>query len=355
MRFLDQAEPTGQAFRWPFLRTDARRDFLVGQVAMTSHDTGYPLSRRSLGLFGLAACFDTAHPLTRFDPEASGMVSTLAEEFAGPVGSWWQDQGGKFSPTCRYFSATPNNIHPLGQNAQFFSSRERQAFTWEGDPNNSGVTLFSKHPTNPSIMRMSAIRAAPAYPSALKPWLAPCLESSNGAIWLRPRSDPYDPGDRRGHEQRYGCWQVRCTIPNTVGTLLWPAWWLYGKESAEVDIFERVGAEFTTNVRHRPSAGNLKPWGLPFDPSGEHIWSVLWTPKCFRFLCDGVEYRRVAVAPDYAYYGPLYMVLSLGVGGAWPENPPNDGTDAATPARPFMDVDYIRVWQFREFAARLAL
>ena len=316
---------------------------------MTLRDRRHHFTRRQIGLMGISALLTDIPKLTRFDPAAAGLVTTLDEDFAGPVGSWWQDNGGKFSPTFRYFSDTPSRTHPLGQNAQFFSAAEKQTFTWEGDPANLGVQLFAKHPTDPSVMRMKAMRAGQAYPDALKPWLAPCLESSNGAIWLRPNSDPYHPGDRRGHEQRYGCWQVRCTLPATAGTLLWPAWWLYGKDTAEIDIVEKVGAELTNNARHRPDIGSLKPWRLGFDPSGLHTWTLLWTPSFFAFLFDGTEYRRIPTAPDYDYYGPLYMVLSLGLGGEWPEKAPNLGTDAGTPAQPYMDVDFIRVWQFPEF------
>ncbi len=118
----------------------------------------HPLSRRSVGLMGVSLLMKEFPSLTRFDPEASGMVKTLQEEFTGPAGSSWQDNGGKFSPTFRYFSASPNNIHPFGQYAQFFDPHEKQVFTWEGDPNNPGVQLFSKHPTNSSVMRMKAIR-----------------------------------------------------------------------------------------------------------------------------------------------------------------------------------------------------
>jgi hypothetical protein len=306
-------------------------------------------SRRRLLTLGMSALTSPAIASVRFDPLAAGMVQTLTEDFSGPPGSWWQDNGGKFSPTIRYFSASPNPIHPLGQDAQFFTAREKQVFTWEGDPNNLGVRLFRKHPDKDSGIRMQARRAGKDYPNALRPWLAPCLESSNGAIWLRPHSNPYAMGDGRGHEQRCGYWEVRCTLPQTAGTLLWPAWWLYGAAGAEIDIFERVGREFTTNARYHPDRGALEPWSLPFDPSDYHTWGVLWTPDSITFFCDRVPHRSIPTSPRYDFFGPLYMVLSLGVGGDWPENPPNSGTDAATPDEPYMDVDYIRVWQFRRF------
>ena len=207
-------------------------------------------------------------------------------------------------------------------------------------------------------MRMSARRAAPDYPNALKTWLAPCLETSNGPLYLRtgnpayPNGDPYGPGDRRGLEQKYGFWECRCTLMPTKGTWLWPAWWLYGAFSAEIDIFEKVGDEFPNTV-HVPGNGDLKQYRLPrgFDFGAFHTYGVLWSPRWIVFYLDGIEDRRVATSPKYDYYGPLYMQLNIAVGGTWPEQAPNNGTDAATPPDPFMDVDYIRVWQFPQFLA----
>jgi hypothetical protein len=307
------------------------------------------LARRNLLALGAATLAAPAIAAERFDPARAGMVPTLTEDFTGPVGSWWQDNGGKFSPTIRYFSAKPTAVHPLGPDAQFYGERPKQVFTWDGDPNNPGVQLFSKHPTDGSVMRMTARRAGPDYPHALKPWLAPCLESSNGPLFLRPNRDPFAPGDGRGHEQRYGFWETRCTIPETAGNLLWPAWWLYGADVAEIDIFERVGREFTNNARFRPDTGALASWNVPFDPSGLHAWGVLWSPESITFTCDRVAFRSIPTSPRYDYYGPLYMILNIAVGGEWPEKRPNYGTDSATPDAPYMDVDYIRVWQFKRF------
>jgi hypothetical protein len=33
-------------------------------------------------------------------------------------------------------------------------------------------------------------------------------------------------------------------------------------------MFERAGADFTTNVRDRPNAGNFGPWRLTFTSGG---------------------------------------------------------------------------------------
>jgi beta-glucanase (GH16 family) len=81
-------------------------------------------------------------------------------------------------------------------------------------------------------------------------------------------------------------------------------------------------------------------WGPDF-PARWHTFAVDWKPDAIVWYVDGVERRRftdASVIPNE----PMYLLLSLAVGGDWPGPP-----DSTTPFPSSMKIDYVRVWQQR--------
>jgi beta-glucanase (GH16 family) len=146
----------------------------------------------------------------------------------------------------------------------------------------------------------------------------------------------------------YGFFEIRAKVPSGQG--IWPAFWLLPtthESKPEIDIMEVLG--------HRPDvlemhfvylndAGKPRKVGHEVQVESDlskdfHVYAVEWSPEAIVWYLDGREmwrYEDTRRIPSE----PMYMLLNLAVGGAWPGNP--DGT-TRFPAE--YVIDYVRVWR----------
>lgn len=144
----------------------------------------------------------------------------------------------------------------------------------------------------------------------------------------------------------YGLFEARVKLP--VGTALWPAFWVSDPDSwpPEVDIFEAAQPEgrleeFGTNLWSGPSEDPEQDWRrhtLP-DPTGWHVWGLLWEPDRLTWLRDG---EVVRVETDRVPGGELCILVNLAVGSSTAPQVFGE-PDATTPDGAEMLVDWVRV------------
>jgi beta-glucanase (GH16 family) len=161
-------------------------------------------------------------------------------------------------------------------------------------------------------------------------------------------------------EFRYGRVEARIKVPDAQG--IWPAFWMLGKDIAEVgwpgcgeiDVMEHIGKEPTLihGTVHGPGYAGAKgitaPTGLPGGAQISedfHIFRVDWSPDAIEFSLDGSSYRKVTrstlpIDSRWVFDHPFFILLNVAVGGDWPGNP-----DPTTTFPQSMVVDWVRVWQ----------
>ena len=159
----------------------------------------------------------------------------------------------------------------------------------------------------------------------------------------------------------YGKFEIRCKIPS--GSL-WPAFWLFGEDGSEIDIFEFLNLGPSNNqfgIR-KWQAGSVigqdyhsyygtdfsldfhiytlerDPWFLTFKIDNIEVWRA---NKFFQLNGAAVTWCNVA-AGTYAIHsgwptGPTHVIANLAVGQS---PPPSQNIYPQN-----MEVDYIRVYQ----------
>jgi beta-glucanase (GH16 family) len=152
---------------------------------------------------------------------------------------------------------------------------------------------------------------------------------------------------RPGFAFTYGKVEARVKVPKGHG--LWPAFWMLPtsyESRPEIDAMEILGG--STNVQrmhfHYLTPGGTKAsagqnWVGPDFAAGWHTFAVDWEPDAIVWYVDGIERWRFtdpAVIPKH----PMYLVLSLAVGGSFP-GPPRRSTTLPS----YLSVDYVRVSQ----------
>ena len=157
----------------------------------------------------------------------------------------------------------------------------------------------------------------------------------------------------------YGRVDIRARLPKGQG--IWPALWMLGQNitsvgwprCGEIDIMEMIGG----SGRERQSHGNLY-WdqnGPRDNPktytlsSGRfydefHVFSITWDEEEIKWFVDDEEFHVVNITDDTksAFHKPFFFIFNIAVGGNWPGSPDNT---TVFPTQ--MDVDYIRVFQFK--------
>jgi beta-glucanase (GH16 family) len=126
----------------------------------------------------------------------------------------------------------------------------------------------------------------------------------------------------------YGTVQVRFRAPEGRG--LWPAIWLLpaSQESRpEIDLLEMIGQDPAELIMHfhpedRSADSPSKRYRLPGGATLADGWHTLrldWTPGKLIFLLDDQQVWKVtgAQVPDE----PMYLIMNLAVGGAYPGSP----------------------------------
>jgi beta-glucanase (GH16 family) len=141
---------------------------------------------------------------------------------------------------------------------------------------------------------------------------------------------------------QYGYAEIRAKIP--AGQGMWPAFWLLPadhKSKPEIDAMEILGHEpdrVYMYIHHSDSSSSESWKGYDFSADW-HTFAVDWQPGVIVWYVDGVERWRYAVA-DHIPATPMYLLLSLAVGGEWPGAP-----DASTGFPSYYEIDYVKVWQ----------
>lgn len=157
---------------------------------------------------------------------------------------------------------------------------------------------------------------------------------------------------------QYGRIEARMKLPQTQG--IWPAFWMLGNDigsvgwpqCGEIDIMEHVGFEPVTThgAIHGPGySGNTPFIGANYlneaVNANYHVYAVEWNSTSIKYFVDGNLFYQVTKAQvqtygNWVYDHPMFLILNVAVGGAWPGNPDGSST---FPQR--MLVDYIRVYQ----------
>ena len=125
-------------------------------------------------------------------------------------------------------------------------------------------------------------------------------------------------------QQKYGWFEARIKVaPDSVN--YWPAFWLWGPNSEEIDIFE--GWKDVSKTQNIISALHIKDKGFHqslwpkrvpgFDPTVWHTYGVLWGKDEIAFYVDGKETVR---AKNPGMHAPMFIVLSNSLNGPGPVN-----------------------------------
>ncbi|XP_054156520.1 glucan endo-1,3-beta-glucosidase-like [Oppia nitens] len=178
----------------------------------------------------------------------------------------------------------------------------------------------------------------------------------------------------------YGKFEARAKLPK--GKNLWPAIWMMPKDSkyggwaasGEIDIMEARG-ERPTITQGTIHYGGSWPNNI-YSGSGErnfnkdftadyHTFAVEWDQNMIRWYVDGQEYHRENInrnmwsgkgANPYNHNGApfdqgFFWILNIAVGGNFfPQNvygPPVTPDEARRWEKPSMEIDYLRVYQWK--------
>lgn len=165
-----------------------------------------------------------------------------------------------------------------------------------------------------------------------------------GKEWVSGRLTSYET-----FEQRYGYFEMRAKLP--AGQGFWPAFWLAPADRSwppEIDVFEMLGKEPFV-VRNSVSS---EYWGfevaqgrfslVPSTDAGFHTYGMLWSPQTISFRLDGRELFELPTPADM--HQEMAIIANLAVGGNW-----GGATDASTPDRGQMQIDYIRAYRVPSF------
>jgi beta-glucanase (GH16 family) len=154
---------------------------------------------------------------------------------------------------------------------------------------------------------------------------------------------------RRGFAFTYGRAEARIKVPRGAGLL--PAFWLLpasGASRPEIDVMEILGGSPSVDRMHVHYAGTggrtdaaARNWTGPDFSAGWHTFAVDWEPHAITWSVDGVRRWRVT-RPAAIPHQPMYLLLTLAVGGDFPGPP-----DGATVFPNQLRVASVRVWQHR--------
>jgi hypothetical protein len=148
-------------------------------------------------------------------------------------------------------------------------------------------------------------------------------------------------------QQTYGVFEMRARLP--AGRGIWPAFWMMpadGRWPPEIDVFEFLGHDprtlyagyMTTSARKGHLAGDHVTSPVSGLTAGLHTYSVDWRPDTIAYYVDDVQIARWPTPKDM--HKPMFMIISLAVGGKW-GGPP----DATTKFPATLDIDWVRAYR----------
>jgi beta-glucanase (GH16 family) len=163
---------------------------------------------------------------------------------------------------------------------------------------------------------------------------------TSGMVTTGPNPDDDDPKVAI----TYGTVEARFKAP--AGRGLWPAIWMLpaSKESRpEIDMLEMIGQDPSELILHfhpedRDADSPSKRVRVS-DPDLAEDWhtvGIIWTPGKLVYTLDGEPVWTVT--GDQVPSEPMYLVMNLAVGGAYPGPP-----DSRTPFPATFEIDYVRM------------
>jgi beta-glucanase (GH16 family) len=175
------------------------------------------------------------------------------------------------------------------------------------------------------------------------------ITAAPAALSIKPYIDYYDYTSGilttyHSFAQTYGYFEMRARLPEGKG--LWPAFWLLPVNQSwppELDVMEVLGSSPQTvyTTVHSGSDGRIysieRAAREPDTSSGYHTYGVDWEAKTITWYFDGRMVFRTLTPSDM--HQPMYMLVDLAVGGAWPGSP-----NSSTKFPADMKIDYIRAY-----------
>lgn len=152
---------------------------------------------------------------------------------------------------------------------------------------------------------------------------------------------------RDGFSQRYGYFEIRARW--SAGKGIWPAFWLLpadGSWPPEIDVVEAHGDKPETAFQTVHSTLTKPQWTartatVPGSTQQFHRYGALWLPDRVDYYVDGRKTASIPAPADLTK--PMHLLANLAIGGHWPGDP-----DARTRFPATMEIDYVRVWRFRD-------
>ena len=156
-------------------------------------------------------------------------------------------------------------------------------------------------------------------------------------------------------EFQYGRIEARMKLPYGQG--IWPAFWMLGSNAGwpnggEIDIMEYIGKtpETVYQTVHGPGYSGAKNIGSHFALTVDslkndfHVYAIEWQANDIRWFIDDqqvfeVTPEKIPSGTQWVFDHPLFIILNLAVGGAWPGFP-----DDTTIFPQQLLVDYVRVY-----------
>ena len=137
---------------------------------------------------------------------------------------------------------------------------------------------------------------------------------------------------RNKFQFKYGTAEARIKL--TVGSGLWPAWWILGNgkwpDTGEVDVMEYVGEkDWASAAVHGPGYSGETPFvgrksfSKNNDATQWHIYGVDWTPDSLIFKYDNtivytVSKQMVEKYGSWSFDNDKFLILNYAIGGAYP-------------------------------------
>ena len=151
----------------------------------------------------------------------------------------------------------------------------------------------------------------------------------------------------------YGYFEIR--FRSDSGNGLWPAFWLFGEENKEIDVFEIGGTKsksYHVDIHCKDGCDNYNRflgiiksnWGGYIETDADwstafHTAGINWTSEGITWFIDGtpVAWWRGR------FSNPMSIIANLAVTNK--EGTFGGKADSSTPFPAVMEVDYIRVWK----------
>jgi beta-glucanase (GH16 family) len=146
---------------------------------------------------------------------------------------------------------------------------------------------------------------------------------------------------------KYGLFEISFRIPEGKG--LWPAFWLYGPENAEIDVFEFKGENpniIKTN-HHWTESGqhnqNPKSWTATGSfADGFNNMMLEWGPGAMIWYLNGQEFNL----EFHDYPHAMWVIANIAVAGCCDANAPFcPCPDETTNFPAAFEIEYIRIWK----------